>query len=163
MSHNPYGAPGSEVRDPDQTEEPVKPAQVRWACRLLWLALVLSMALLLPRIGELWLDYQDFGESLALMAVTIWIAVNVVVNGIYALLVWLISRRKNWARWGLLVYGVSNLWMVVVMLKAPSYDDPVSAYIAWGLTLAAEFWALWLLFFGTGARWFKRTPVVVER
>ena len=159
MERNPYRAPTAAVRDLESAAAP-PPRQVRLACWMFWVLLAVDMASLHPAIrGEWWsigeLEVEeDDPEELVTAFTAVVVFSTVVFSLIYAALVVLIARRHNWARWAMLGFVVFGAIVVGFELDQSLAETPTAAAIDL-LTLPAEAFALYLLFFGPGAAWFR--------
>jgi hypothetical protein len=152
MADDLYSAPRAVVQDPALDAAP-RPREVTYACAILWVVFFLNLLSLHPEFrGDWWaapesdpVDGTDYISYFAVMAL---------FEGIDALLIWLISRRHNWARWTLLILALVTT--VVLAFDLPeSFSETPAAAIADVLLILAEFWALRLLFFGAGTEWFR--------
>lgn len=131
--------------------------------------LVVSLLSLHPDIrGEWWVlslgeqtDGQIPGsESLMEDLARVWpvfiVGLTVVFSSIYAFLVWTTGKGHNWARWLLLAFILGTEALGLSDYSRSLAETPLA--LATDIcVLAAEIWALWLLFSGTGAAWFKAT------
>ena len=154
MERNPYSPPVATVRDP-HVAAPPRPLEVTRAIRIFWLVFVVGFITLLPSIrGEWWAPRDAEGLESIVMAVAI-VAV-VIFSTVYAVLVVLVGRRHNWARWALLAYVVLTSFIAALDLARSLSETPLAAVLD-VLTTLAEVWAFYLLFFGPGAQWFRRT------
>lgn len=123
------------------------PPQVRRAVIVLWVALLASIGIMLVT-----LDPAELGVD-AEMAPLFWpFAVgSYVVN---VVLVYLTSRRRNWARIVLLVLTVIGFALMV----SPFNELPQS-WASWTtdiLLAALDLVAMYWLFTGPGAAWFSK-------
>ena len=143
MSVNPYAPPKAVVTDPDAPSGSAEPPnEARLAARLLWCAIALS-------IVELTL-----GMNLASSSIEV-VAGPLLVIGVLSLLTHQISRGRNWARIVLLV---------LVALGMPGYFLTLPAMLAQSAFVTAisvaesvlQIAALYLVFIGAGASWFRR-------
>ncbi len=151
MEHNPYQAPNTPLADPI---EPPAPIEIRWACRILWAVLLLSLVMMHPAIrGEWWLvsDADDLEEF--------WLIVVLVFSAlllcIFAMLIVFIQRRHNWARWVMLLFVVLGLIGLLIDFSESWSDAPI-ALVADSMLAMAELVACYLLFISAGAKWFSR-------
>jgi len=84
------------------------------------------------------------------------VGLAIVFSGIYAFLVWTTGKGHNWARWLLLAFILGTEALGLSDYSRSLAETPLA--LATDIcVLAAEIWALWLLFSGTGAAWFKAT------
>ena len=101
--------------------------------------------------GEWWVMPDSMDSDLVAMM----IAIAVASFAVYVCLVWLVGRRHNWARWTLLaVVAISTLFSMFDFQNSLA-ETPLAAGASLLFTLL-EIWAFSLLFFGPGARWFRR-------
>jgi len=156
MNYDRYRAPKAEVRDPDMPAIPPKPRAVKRAVWLLWLALVLSLLILLLHALVRWGQDDNVALDAAMLLDVIYVGV---MDSIFSVLVWQVARCKNWARWGLMLFEIFNLSMFATSAYGIEFNLPTWEFLFTSLLFGCEFWALWLLFFGVGARWFKRLPI----
>jgi hypothetical protein len=136
VSDNPYAPPKAVVADlaTDLLSIPARPRAATSATNLLWFAISLG-ALNSAIVGSL--------STLA---------VSVLILGLFAWLTHKVSRGRNWARITLLVIVVLALpGEFVTLLEQPLLAAAISAVIC-GLQITA----LYLVFTGDGARWFRR-------
>jgi hypothetical protein len=149
MAHNPYNAPSSTVQDPPFPIVP-RPPEVTRACRILWAIFVLSFVTLHPAIRGRWWVIPNAED----IAPAFMISVSIVFAVVYAVLVWLTGRRRNWARWALLVFVVVTTLIAAGDLPRSFSETPIAAVADVCFTLA-EVWAFRLIFSGRGAEWFR--------
>ncbi|MGJ7609906.1 MULTISPECIES: hypothetical protein [unclassified Variovorax] len=123
------------------------------------IAIALSLVVLFVETAEnLWRIAVDSEVRTSMTFAIVWIAVALAANALTALLIFHLSRRRNWARISLLVWTVGSwsLWFV--------YPQRLDDYVSWGWLLAGalfvmELVALVLLFGGSGGAWYSsRTP-----
>jgi hypothetical protein len=138
VSDNPYAPPKAVVVDPtDLVSVAARPQAVTLATHLLWSAFALG-ALNSAIVGSL--------STLA---------VSVLILGLLGLLTHKISRGRNWARITLLVLVLLGLPGALAdvrsLLEQPLLVAAISVVIS-GLQIVA----LYLVFTGDGARWFRR-------
>jgi hypothetical protein len=115
---------------------------------------VVSLLSLHPSIRGQWWAIPDGEASDAIRIAGIVMAAVFMI--IYVALVLLIGRRHGWARWALLVYVISTTLIGASDFPRSVSQTPAAAFID-VLTTLAELWAFYLLFFGPGAQWFRRT------
>ena len=113
--------------------------------RLLWTSLLLAVLVAIPQYLEpLPPDVPQW--SLWLLLVFVW--------GFWALLTFLIGRRHNWARMVTLLFFVAGLafwfWDYKLLADRPPYSLAVEI-IDTVLSAIALYW----LFTGPGAQWFR--------
>jgi hypothetical protein len=122
-----------------------RPTQVTKAVRLLWTALLLAVLVAFPQYLEP-LPPEVSQKSLWMLLVFVW--------GFWAILTFLIGRRHNWARIVTLLFFVGGLalwiWDYEALLDRPPYSLAVEL-LDTVLTAVALYW----LFTGPGAQWFR--------
>lgn len=129
----------------------VRPAQVTWAVRLLWAVLLVAVLTAIPQYLEPLPPEAGMSQwSLWILMAFVW--------AFWALLTFLVSRRHNWARIATLLFFIFNLafwvWDYETMSDRPGYGLAFE-FIDTVLTTVALYW----LFTGPGAKWFRREPV----
>lgn len=129
------------------------PVEVRWALKLLWLALALSVVqylFFLPvAISVLPTDPGAHGPGIFSLALPF---------GGFAFGAYLnikIARRKNWAR--IIKFVIAAASLGVQWAFSPGLTG--FEYITAGAPPALSFAALYLLFLTSGHRWFRRTSL----
>jgi hypothetical protein len=153
---DPYKPPAARVEDRGEEEDLAgRPAQVTQACYILVVALVVGLAVWLPdslrEFAKAADDEEDVGDAL----VYVWIAVTAIFALAYGILVYLVGRRSNVARWILLVILALG-WMVTAGYFFTTLEESAIEAAAEVAVVAAELWACYLLFLGPGAAWFRR-------
>ena len=148
MNPDRYDPPAAQLADPPSAAGDAPPS-VRRACRFIIIALLLSLAGLVPGLRA---------DDPTVPPVPLWIEATWV--GVFTLLtVWLVVlllRRRNWARWATLaLLGLG--WLAF----AADFSDiflrsPVAGMLDVVVT-AFEVWATSLLFSGESRAWFRRT------
>ncbi len=125
-----------------------RPAQVNRAMTLLWSSLAISCAPAFFPGSELSFAPESLAWwcELALAAATV---------GITALLFYLVSRRRNWARILLLVLFVVGLSISVATLSWPIVEGWLS-FAVYTFVAILQAFALYLLFTGNAATWFRQ-------
>lgn len=123
-----------------------RPTRVNQALALLWAAMAIGGLSVGASLPELW------GESFFVFMMV----VTVALFAANALLIWLIGRRRNWARIVMLVVIVI---MIPFMFVGDAPDDTVGfvAVLAEWLSLVLELIAMYLLFSRDGAIWFRQS------
>ena len=151
MKNNPYSPPLAEVRDP-VVVNPRPPRAVQYSCWLIVASFLFGLVTMLPGMREV-----PAGISMAT-----YVAVTVSTLAVFgAITLWLtikVSRRRNWARWTMLVYQ-ALMWA----LGSPSI---VAEWRAYPRTAAIDLACFImvvigcvLLFFGPGGRWFASRDI----
>ena len=158
MERNPYKAPDVRVDD-YSAPKPPRPEQVTRACQIFWVVIVLSLLTLHPSIrGEWWsVPGAEAPEAAGFVGqIMMFVAVGllVVFTVLFAVLVWLVRRGRNWARWVLLAYLILGWVSLVFDFQRSMFETPVAA-AGDVLVVLAEVWACYLLFSGSGAQWFR--------
>lgn len=146
MQHNPYTPPEAEVNDPVR-HLPPRPPQVRNACRLVLVSMVLGLVTLLPGVRAQAPDEPDVPLSVILVLVALF----------GGLTIWLVAKThagRNWARWGLLAYLMFGWWIIGSDITEQFLSSPLAGLID-AVCIAMEAVAMWLLFFSKGASWFR--------
>lgn len=119
------------------------PGQVRNALALLWASLLLTNVDVLAS----GLPAEDFFDA------AMWLVLSAIV-GFNAYLIFLVSRRKNWARIALLIITV--LVAGAVLAWPPEIgSDPWWSVLLIGVSTVADVVAMIWLFSGPGRAWFK--------
>ena len=152
---DPYKPPAARVEDQGEDEDLAgRPPQVTLACRILWLALVVGLLSMHPLIrGEWWGEVEDNEAMQVVLYGTVALLGGFVVA--YGILIWLIGRRNDVARWLLLVLLALG-WMVTLGEFAETLEETPWAAVVDGLLLVVELSACYLLFLSPGAAWFRR-------
>lgn len=121
---------------------PDAPAQVRRAFILLWASVAIGIAqaiyetVALPAI-----------ESYALVASALMLA----ITAAYAVVVYLAARRRNWARYVLLVWTVGGLLAYVGFVGPSASAGDIVVYASMFIELLALYW----LFTSPGRLWYR--------
>jgi hypothetical protein len=125
-----------------------RPAQVNCAMALLWGSLAISCVPAIFRGSDL----PSLPES-----VPWWFqhAIAAATFAITALLFYLVSRQHNWARILLLVLFVIGAALSIVTFSWPIEGDRLS-FALYLLVAILQAVALYLLFTGSAAKWFRR-------
>jgi hypothetical protein len=157
VGQDPYKAPAAPVGKHEAAEDAAPPPQqVRLACRILWVTLILSAATLHPSVrGEWWTEGAAGAADPADMLVG-GLMMSAVFFGFVAGLIFLTGRRQYWARWTLLAFLAFG-WLMGLYDLPRSFAETPGAALADTLIAAAELWASYLLFLGPGAAWFRRS------
>ncbi len=136
----------SEVSGP--ADVVTRPWSVIWFERLAWAALVVNIAM----IGLNWTTVAKFISKYPISFPT----TTICTFAIQPLWIWLIARRrKNWARWSLVVVMVFGIAGSVLNYDKPYWSNTV-AEAANYLTCAIWIVAISLLFRGDAREWFSR-------
>ena len=152
---DPYKPPAARVEDREEDEDLAgRPPQVTLACRILWVALVIGLLSMHPTIrGDWWGEIDDDSAvQVILYGATALLGAFVVAYGI---LIYLIGRRNDVARWLLLVLLALG-WMVTLGEFAETLEETPWAAVVDGVLLLVELFACYLLFLSPGAAWFRR-------
>ena len=131
-----------------------KPPQVTRAIWLLWIALLLGIATFTP-------DYLHLkGPNASGPPWWVW-AVLVLIWMLWGVLIYLVAAGRNWARFVVLAFFVGYVFDVGSWLLNPStmLALPLHNLIAEGMNLALSALAVFWLFTGNGATWFRRSKV----
>lgn len=130
------------------------PRSITLACRLLWLALTVSLFSLLPAIRGTWWVAPDsqVSETFALGFGLCYVGIQAAA---YAILIVTISHGRNWARWVLFAWLLAGWYSTFANFQVVAAEAPLACL--WdSLTMFLEASASFLLFFGPGTGWFKR-------
>lgn len=148
MNDTALPAPDSSALHPQLHRAP--PAEVRWAVRLMWLALAINLiqyALYLPQAVRTATSMSSSAHPAldVLLMPGIGVLLSICLNlAIY--------HGKNWARIGKLLIEAGALAFQLTFTAGLGGFEYVSA----ALSPAANFAALYLVFFTAGRLWFKR-------
>jgi len=124
----------------------VAPGQVRKAVALLWGSLFLTNVDVFAS-GAPAEDFFDW---------VMWLVFAAII-GFNAYLIYLVSRRTNWARVGLLIITVAILG--ATLLWPPEIGtDPWWSVLLMSVSTIADTVAMIWLFSGAGHAWFRGTP-----
>jgi hypothetical protein len=143
VSNNPYSPPKALVADPStEVAQTSPPHEVTVATRFLWYSVAAgAISIVLDLLGTI--GRSSFGiPVIPLLAI-----------GVLSWLTYSISRGRNWARIAFLVVFVLGS-PVLYLLQRTVIVRAASVVI-----LVLELVALYLLFTGVGARWFRRDKV----
>lgn len=147
---NPYRTPSSTVADHhDRDMRGPRPSAVSRACRLLWLALGIDAASLIPgiRVG-LW---DDLGAPVWLV-----LAFTVALLVAAAALILAVERGRNWGRYAIALF-LAVSWLLT-LTDIPEFLKQGELAVALdGIVLSLEAYACFLLFSTESARWFTYT------
>ena len=120
---------------------------------LLWASFLIGLAVTVA--DEFWTN-TDIPElqQMPEMKWFLWIGIPI-TYGFFFALIYFISKRKNWARIVLAVFELVGI-VAVAWMWSEGYESDVS----WGETglMMLDLLALYWLFTGAGARWFKEKP-----
>jgi succinate-acetate transporter protein len=122
-----------------------KPGTVTLAMGLLWASLALGLV-------KFALNYQNSALAPNLTAT---LAVLGATLAVYILLIFMMSRGRNWARIAFLVLFVVGLVPSLPALLADFGRSPVIGGLALG-DVVLQAWALILVFINPGKTWFQR-------
>lgn len=133
------------------------PSRVRW---------FVVVSLLTVALGTVWtaVFHAEFeARAAARMAPEIASAViaftyglQIAFGAIQTLFVWLIAfRRKNWARWLLLITTIVIDFPLVGILWAPKPGMPFQAEV-FGVSILMDAFGLYLVFTGNARPWFRK-------
>ena len=127
-----------------------------FACRILWVTLVIGVLSMHPAIrGEWWGEVEDGDLQTAQVVLYGGVALLGVFAVAYGILIYLAGRRNNVARW-LLLLLLALGWVVTVGEFAETIEEAPWAAAADGLLAVLELAACYLLFLSPGAAWFSR-------
>lgn len=151
MKNNPYSPPLAEVRDP-VVVNPHPPRAVRNSCWLIVGSFVVGLVTLFPGMRAV-----PAGISMAS-----YVAITVATLAVFgAITLWLtikVLRRRNWARWTMLVYQ-ALMWALgspTIVAELQPYPQTAAIDIACFIMVVI---GCALLFFGPGGRWFASRDI----
>lgn len=140
----PYQPPTARVSDAPEPVVP-RPRRVTIACSLLWVSLALGLTpLVLP-------SHEPFEDTAAKVVFTVTVALATLLS---AALIFFAGRRRNWARWGLLIL-VALSW-IEGLFAAQGFREDAFPTIVNAVSTLLDTLSVWLLFSGPAARWFRR-------
>ena len=147
MNHNPYTPPQAPVSDAAEVSQPAqKPKQVSMAAQMLWATLALGVIN----------TALQWKYLMAVFSVEMLVVTQLLTLGIAAWLTIKISAGRNWARITYLVLTIVGLPAILLQLPATFARAPVSGLVG-GVQLVLQLYALYLIFFEPGRRWFRRS------
>ena len=150
---NPYEPPRAQLERSEPTlPAPERPVQVQRAVVLLWISLIASFVGSLGEVSFLLAEEPEFGST--------FIGVFVGSFALMAIPIHLVWRRRNWARYAVLLLSITGFIAAVWM---PSDDASYREYMLDIVLTALEALALYLLFTGPGAAWFSRSTQGADR
>jgi hypothetical protein len=144
MPINPHQPP-APVLTSASSDAASRPRSVRFACHLVLTSFLIGSVTLL---GDFDIPGQGEGGGY-------WVTVWVVYAVLLAIPLWLtyfIYRRRNWARWGLVVYFIFS-WLLDAIGGTPNFDEVTVASSIYVTAAVMQVAAILLLFIGQGARW----------
>lgn len=151
--NNPFQTPNATVELAEF--EPPKPQAVVLAIRILWATMAIGLFSMLPGIRDgFWNEFSGDNMEIMIGVVVVFTVLSIAI--FVALMVYL-GRRANWARWGMLAMMCFG-WIVTVSQGSDLIDQGMLAVVIDLGVAIAEAYAMALLFFGTGAQWFKARP-----
>lgn len=126
------------------------PSDIRWAVRLLWLGLAVSVIqylLFVPTLlGTMPADQSAHGTDMfALVLPVLWLIFGGYLN-------FSISRRRNWARVLKLLIAIAAVAMQTAFVQMSTNLEDLGVYVV----PAINFAALCLLFLSPGRLWFRQ-------
>lgn len=146
MDHNPYSPPQTEVREPLPPDHAVpRPRQVYVAVWFLWIEVALDILQFVGDVGS------REGNDLVLFM----LAGFAIGLGVEVLVIYKLARRRNWARYVILVFAILNLLDWLAALKQGLTANPFRAAMT-SLELMADCGALFLLFTSPAKQWYER-------
>jgi hypothetical protein len=153
LALDPYKPPAARIEDLEgEAELAGRPPQVTYACRMLWVAVLIDLLSMHPAIRGDW--WGEPGEEDWQMFVYGAIGLSAVFTLAYGVLIYLVGRRSDFARWLLLLLFALG-FVVTVGDFAETLEERPWAGAADGLVLVIELAACYLLFLSPGAAWFK--------
>ena len=140
MTNNPYTPPKAAVADPATDAEWIDPPnEVSVATRYLWYSVGVSAFNILVYLLD-----GFMGNSLLIPVIPL------LIIGLLSLLTYHISRRRNWAR---------MTFVALFVLASPLlflFSNDVFRMAAFVAMLVLQILALYFMFSGAGACWFRR-------
>lgn len=153
MPRSPY-QPQTAMTGDASSHVPPRPSSVRFACYLILASLFVGFLTLLPFI-------EIPGKNLEDVQANVW-AIYIVLQAIPIWITYSMYRRRNWARWTLVAFLTLG-WLLDGIDSTPHSDEFTLAGAVYLTVVAMQVAALWLLFTGTGAKWFSwRSTVPAE-
>jgi hypothetical protein len=144
---NPYAPPKTAVADVKSATDTGRPYEVTLAVRLQWFGVALGA------VNGLVESARTVSTSALPIAAVV--AIPVFTIGVLAWLTRNIARGRNWARITLLVMFVIGTPLFLWDLRAMFERSPVATAVSLIIS-ALQIAALYLVFTGVGARWFRR-------
>jgi hypothetical protein len=152
---DPYKPPAARVEDRGEDEELAgRPRQVTLACYILVVAVVIGLAAWLPDSFREMADAAHDGEEVGEAFLYVAIVLAAIFTVAYGVLIYLIGRRNNFARWALL-FLLALGWLVTAGYFFETLEESAIEAAAEVVVVAAELWACYLLFLSPAAAWFK--------
>jgi len=139
----PYQPPTARVSDALDPIPP-RPRRVTIACSLLWVSLALG---LIPVFFPSHDPFDDAAEAVVFMLT---VALSILLS---AALIFFAGRRRNWARWGLLIL-VALSW-IEGLFTAQGFAENAIPMAVNAVSTVLDTLSIWLLFSGPAARWFR--------
>ena len=146
MTDNPYRPPETGVGDaPTARDVAQRPANVRFAARLLWISLVVSIPISIREYQD---GASDSNGHFLLWFILVLYAIAIAIN----VFIW---RGANAARIALVVFTALNLMSFVgamqLILRYPTGD-----LVAIAISMLLDVAAIVLVYTRPGALWFRR-------
>ena len=125
------------------------PSNVVWFERLMYLAILLGLV-------DIYTTAQREAVTFPSAQAWIYVAVAIILTGVYVLLIWLAARRrKSWPRYVLAVLFLLTLAAALVSLPTDLREHPLDVVVN-ALQCVAEAVALVLIFTGNARAWFAK-------
>lgn len=132
--------------------EKQRPAKLNKALMIIWICFVITILQVLWDFPKMLKESPSSGASI-FVSFLIFTAI-----GFQALLIWLIGRGKNWARWVFLIWSVVSIAMSLKDLPTQIVTYPALLFFSAVVTVISLFGLAML--FQTGADEYFRKPVV---
>lgn len=135
----------------------VMPEAVKKAVFLLYLGLAIGI------IGAIW-DFPAIKEMASAVEIqplgTIWFILmfQFIIFSSAALLIWLISKRKNWARWIFVIMTIVGVPMTIEPILNFSNEPVMSMFNL--ISTVINLMAVILLFLKPSREWFKKPKAI---
>lgn len=137
-----------------------KPETVKTAIKLLYIGLALGIIeafLKFPMTREI----ASTQEAQALGGLGFALTIQFITFVSLALIIWLISKRKNWARWIFSILAILGIPMMIDSILSDLNNAPIYAIISIIQTLI-QLAAIILLFLKPSREWFKKPKTIKE-
>jgi hypothetical protein len=129
-----------------------KPEKVRKAIQILYITLVISIAQ-----SAFELLGMTTKEAIPQTVLYVYILFFIIfIHGLILVNIWLIGRRKNWARWSYLIWLIIATTLVLKKLLLGFFEAPFSSLLTIAY-LILEFIAACWLFQSEANEWFKKS------
>jgi len=143
VAAGPYQPPTARVSDVPEPIRP-RPRRVTIACSLLWISLAFGLT---PLVSP---SHEPFEDAGARIVFIVTIALATLLS---AALIFFAGRRRNWARWGLLIL-VALSW-IEGLFAAQGLPEDAFPTVVNAVSTVLDTVSVWLLFSGQAVRWFR--------